>query len=207
MAQTGQEIVNPRTGQRMIFRRTARDTNGALLQIESFNPPHGPAEPEHVHVRQESRAKVLSGTLHFRVRDRVRVVGQGQEIVIPLNTPHNFWNEGDEEAHTLQEFRPALRIEDFFVNLFGLAADGKLDERGMPSLMQIAVMSPAFGDEIRPTSPPWALIRVISWVLGPIARRRGYQSVYPKYMHPAAGISTPERGAPATAQAKASSLG
>jgi quercetin dioxygenase-like cupin family protein len=191
MAQAGQEIVNPRTGQRMIFRRTARDTGGALLQIETVNPPHGAPEPEHVHVQQESSAAVLSGTLHFRVRDEVRVVRAGETIVIPADTPHRFWNEGPEEARAIQEFRPALRTEDFFETLFGLARDGKLDEKGMPSLLQLAVMVPAFGDEIRPTSPPWPLLRALTWFLGPLARARGYRSVYPQYAQEAPSTATP----------------
>ena len=159
MAYAGEVITNPRTGQRMLFRQTGSDTGGVLLQIESVNPPHGPAEPEHIHVRQESSAEVLAGVLHFRVRGEVQVVQTGEKIMIPANTPHFFWNEGSEDAHAIQEFRPALRTEDLFEILFGLARDGKLDEKGMPSLLNLAVLAPAFGDEIRPTSPPWPLLR------------------------------------------------
>ena len=191
MAQAGEEIVNPRTGQRMIFRQTAGDTGGTLLRLETLNPPHGAAEPEHVHVRQESSAEVLAGTLHFRVRDEVRVVRAGEKIVIPPNTPHRFWNEGEEDARAIQEFRPALRTELFFETLFGLARDGKLNDKGMPSLLQLAVMTPAFGDEIRPTSPPWPLLRVIAWLLGPIAHARGYRSVYPHDGRKAPAPATP----------------
>lgn len=175
----------------MAFLQTARDTDGALLRIETVNPPHGAPEPEHIHVRQESSAEVLAGTLHFRIRDDVRVVRAGDKILIPPGTSHRFWNEGEEEARAIQEFRPALRTEHFFETLFGLARDGKLDENGMPSLLQLAVMVPAFGDEIRPTSPPWPLLRAITWLLGPIARARGYRSVYPQYVHEASGAAAP----------------
>jgi len=191
MALAGERIVNSRTGQQMIFRQTARDTNGALLQIETINPLHGPAEPEHIHKRQESSAEVLEGTLHFKVRGEVRVVQAGEKIVIPPDTPHQFWNSGEEDARAIQEFRPALRTEDFFETLFGLARDEKLNERGMPSLLQLAVLVPAFGDEIRPTSPPWPLLRAITWLLGPIARARGYRSVYPQYQEGASAASAP----------------
>jgi len=179
MARTGEQIVNPRTGQQMIFRQTAGDTGGALLRIESVNPPHGPAEPEHVHPAQESSTEVLAGALHFRVRGEVRLVRAGEKIVIPPNTPHHFWNEGEDDARAIQEFRPALRTELFFETLFALAQDGKLDERGMPSLLQMAVLVPAYGREIRPTSPPWLLLRALTWLLGPIALARGYRGVYP----------------------------
>ena len=181
MAHVDATIVNPRTGQTMIFRHTARATNGRLLQIECFSDPHGPTEPEHVHPLQESRCEMLSGALTFRIGGVERVVQAGEVVTIPAKVRHYFWNDGDEVAHYMQEFRPALRTELFFEILFGLARDGKLDDRGMPSPLQLAVLVPAFGEEIRPISPPWPLIRVVSWLLGPLARLRGYRSVYPQY--------------------------
>jgi hypothetical protein len=98
-------------------------------------------------------------------------------VTIPPNAPHAFWNDGEEVAHYLQEFRPALRSERFFETLFGLARDGKINARGMPSVLALAVLVPAMGDVIRPTSPPWPLLRGVAWLLGPLARLRGYRSV------------------------------
>lgn len=176
--QSGDEIVNPRTGQRMIFRRTAAETGGTLLQIETFNPP-GPAEPEHVHPHQESNARVLAGALHFSVRGRVQVVRAGETIVIPANTPHYFWNEGEEVAHAIQEFRPASRTEEFFETYFGLARDGKLNAQGMPpSLLHLAVLTAEFWDVIRVTRPPIPIQRLFAALLAPIGRRRGYRARY-----------------------------
>lgn len=185
MAQTNEEIVNPRTGQRMIFRQTAADTNGVLLQIETVNPP-GPAEPEHIHPEQVSSAEVLAGTLSFNVAGTVRRMTPGEKIVIPAGTHHFFWNDGEEDARAMQELRPALRIEDFFTSWFALARDGKLDAKGMPPFLQTVALVPAFGREIRPTSPPWPLLRAIAWLLGSLARARGYGSVYPPVTRPVA---------------------
>lgn len=180
MARTGETFVNPCTGQRMRFCRTAGDGDGSVLQIETVNPP-GPAEPEHVHPKQESSAVVLSGTLHFSVRDQTHIVPAGEKIVFPANTPHYFWNEGNEEARAIQEFRPVLRTEDFFVTYFGLAKDGLLNEKGMPPPLHLAVLTLAFRDEIRPTRPPWLLLRLLAMLLSPLARRRGYQAVCQRY--------------------------
>jgi quercetin dioxygenase-like cupin family protein len=181
MAESGSEIVNPRTGQRMRF----LPGDGASLEIETVNPPGSP-EPEHVHPYQESSAAVRAGALHFSVRGRVRVVRAGERIAIPPNTPHSFWNAGEEDARALQEFRPALRTEAFFRTYFGLARDGKLDERGMPALLQLAVLVPAYADVIRPTHPPWPVLRALTLVLAPIARVRGYRATYPQYSGDAA---------------------
>ena len=54
MAKAGDEIVNPRTGQRMVFLKTGSGTNGELVQIDTYNPPTGVPEPEHVHPYQQS---------------------------------------------------------------------------------------------------------------------------------------------------------
>lgn len=179
MAQTGQQIADSRTGQRMIFLQTAQDTQGRPLKIEAYNPgPRGP-EPEHVHPEQESTAEVLAGTLHFRVRGELRIVHAGEKIVIPANTPHTFWNAGAEEARAVHEFRPALRTEEFFETLFQMEEDGTLGENGIPSLMLISVLLPLFGREIRPTSPPWPILRALCWVLAPVARVRGLHRLVP----------------------------
>jgi quercetin dioxygenase-like cupin family protein len=174
---TGDVIVNPRTGQRMVFRQTAADSGGALLQIETVNP-RGPAEPEHVHPRQESNATVLSGTLRFSIRGRVQVVRAGETIVIPANTPHYFWNEDEEEARAIQELRPALRSEDFFETYFALARDGKLNAQGLPNLLHTAVLTAAYWDEIRVTRPPMLVQRIFATLLAPLGRLRGYSARY-----------------------------
>jgi quercetin dioxygenase-like cupin family protein len=173
MPHAGEKIENPRTGQRMVFLQTGADTDGELLRIECFSPATAMDEPEHCHPRQESRAHVISGTLRFRVRGEVQEVSAGESHTIPAGVPHSFGNYGDEEAHWIGEFRPALRTDAFFETLFDLAAHDELDERGMPSLLQLAVSVPAFSEEIRVTRPPWLVQRALFALLGPIARRRG----------------------------------
>lgn len=182
MARAGTEIFNPRTGQRMIFLETGEESGGERLRIDSYNPPSPPLEPEHVHPFQESGAQVISGSLRFRVGGEERSVRAGQSITIPANTPHQFWNDGEEEAHSVQWFKPALNIDCFFESYFGLAQDGKLKADGSPSFLQVAVMAPYFGDTIRLPSPPWALQRAIFGLLAPIGRLLGYRPEYP-YSH------------------------
>lgn len=157
------EIENLRTGQRMIFQTLTAE----LLELETWTPPHTPGEMEHIHPNQESGARVLAGSLRFRVRGREHDVGPGESIAIPPGTPHNFWNPGEEDAHSIQFFKPSLKTAAFFESYFALARDGELDERGMPNLLQLAVMVPAFGREIRPTRPPWALLKATAALIAP----------------------------------------
>jgi quercetin dioxygenase-like cupin family protein len=173
MVYVGDEIANPRTGQRMVFLQTGDDTGGELLRIECFNPATRVEEPEHCHPLQESRAELISGTLRFSIRGEIQEVHAGESHTIPAGVPHSFGNYGDEEAHWIAEFRPALRTDAFFEALFDLAVHDQLNERGMPSLLQLALSVPAFSDEIRVTRPPWPVQRVLFALLGPIARLRG----------------------------------
>jgi len=179
VARAGDEISNPRTGQRMVFLETGQETGGELLRINSYNPPSPPLEPEHVHPFQESGAEVISGSLRFRVGGEERSVGAGQSITIPANTPHHFWNDGEQEARSVQWFRPALNIDRFFESYFALARDGKLKDDGSPTFWQTAVMASHFGDAIRIPYPPWALQKVVFGVMAPIGRMLGYRPEYP----------------------------
>jgi quercetin dioxygenase-like cupin family protein len=173
MAHAGQEIENPRTGQRMVFLTTGAQTGGELLRIECFNPPTGTDEPEHIHPRQESRVEMLSGSLRFCVDGETHEVTAGETHTIAAGTPHYFGNHCSEEAHWIGEFRPALRSDAMFESLFALGTRGELDEHGMPSLLQLALSVPAYADEIRVSRPPWLVQRVLFALLAPIARRRG----------------------------------
>ncbi|MGZ4276078.1 MAG: cupin domain-containing protein [Solirubrobacteraceae bacterium] len=175
MPRQAREIANPRTGQRMRFLLTAADTNGALLRIETRNPPNAIAEPMHVHPRQETRCELLSGTLQFVVGGHQRRLAPGDTIAIPAGTPHRFWNDSDTDAVAIQEARPALRLAEFFETDFQLAAEGQLDEHGRPSLLHSAILGPEFADEIRLVNPPWPIQCVVYTLLAPIARLRGYE--------------------------------
>jgi mannose-6-phosphate isomerase-like protein (cupin superfamily) len=167
------DIVNPRTGQQMTFLTHRPD----LLEIDTVNPPSDVREPEHVHPQQESGARVVSGQLTFDVAGEQRTLGPGDDITIPPNVRHHFWNPGSEDARAIQFFSPALKTREFFETLFALARDDKLDAKGMPSPLQLAVMVPYFSDEIRPTRPPWPVLRVLAAGLRPVARARGHRPV------------------------------
>ncbi|GIW12897.1 MAG: hypothetical protein KatS3mg062_0336 [Tepidiforma sp.] len=162
-------IVNPRTGQTMVFRQTAADTGGTLLQIECFHEPGGGREPVHTHPDQESRCEILEGRLGFLIDGRRVVAGPGEVVTVPAKVAHSFWVEGETRAHYIQEFRPALDSERFFRTLFALAAEGKLNEQGMPSPLALPRLVGAMGQAIRPVSPPWPILRIIAWVLAPAA--------------------------------------
>jgi hypothetical protein len=61
MAKQGDKITNARTGQKMIFLQTGNETNGKILEIESFNPKSDRREPIHVHPNRKVLLKLFPG--------------------------------------------------------------------------------------------------------------------------------------------------
>jgi quercetin dioxygenase-like cupin family protein len=120
VAHEGQTIQNPRTGQRITFLELREE----LMRCETINPPGDQREPVHAHPLQESGAQVTSGALWFEVNGEARRVGAGEEITIPPDTPHRFWNEEDEDARAIQFFRPGLDSAAFFETFFGAGPTG-----------------------------------------------------------------------------------
>jgi quercetin dioxygenase-like cupin family protein len=179
MAKGGEVLENPVTGQRIIFRRTSKDTDGALLEVESvYTKPSPSRPPAHYHPAQEEIFRVLAGELQVVLRGRHRTLKEGETLVIPEGVRHEMWAE-ESGVRVNWQTRPALRTEAFFETVFGLASEGKTNDKGVPNLPQAAVIAQAFADEFRLASPPWLLQRALFAILAPLGRLLGYSPTYP----------------------------
>jgi hypothetical protein len=69
-------------------------------------------------------------------------------------------------------------------NLYGLANDGKSNARGVPTLLPLALFIKEFRREGEFISPPPIVQRVLSALLAPLARARGYKAINPEYLGP-----------------------
>ena len=194
MAIAGEEIENPVTGQRVVFETTARDTGGQVLRLRSFGEPQGFFAQEHVHPRQSERHEVISGQLGLSVAGRERVLEPGDAVDVPAGTPHRLISRGPVEARF--EFRPALRQEVLAETFAGLARDGKVSRRGLPNVLQLAVIAREFEEEGYGTRPPLTVQRAVLGPLAAIGRRRGYRSWYPDYSDPQVARMAVEESAP-----------
>ena len=174
-------LENPVTGERIVFGRTTGDSGGAVLSFAYFLRAGGSVPLAHVHPRQEERFEVVSGRARIRVGRRLLRASAGESVVVPRGTVHRLWNDGEDELHVLVEFRPALRTEEGFEQLFGLAREGKLSRRGFPHPLQIAVMAKEYRDEAQFPLVPAFVQRALIAPLAAIGARRGYRAVDPRY--------------------------
>jgi quercetin dioxygenase-like cupin family protein len=182
MARAGDVIENPVTGERAMVRVGTEEVGGELLVAELFVKPGGAVAGEHVHPVIEEWFTVLGGRVGFRLYGREAVAEPGERLHVPANGAHDWWNAGDEEAQVIVEVRPGARFETAIVNLFGLAQDGKTNDRGMPNLLQAALFAREFEDVLCFTRPSRAMQRALFGFLAPVARLVGYRGSYPKYL-------------------------
>ena len=178
MIKAGDTIENPVTGERIVFHKTSRETNGELVVLECFVQPGGCVSAAHVHPRQSERFEILKGTLGFRLDGPKFEAGPGRRVLVPSRMRHQFWNAGEEEAHFVCEVRPALQFEALLETMFALAADGKTNRKGMPNPLRLAVIARHHFDDVRLPFPPVWLQRLGLALGAPVGRALGYRASY-----------------------------
>ena len=121
---------------------------------------------------------MLAGELEFKVGKQTFNAGPGERIRVPAGTPHRFRNIGDAPAHFVCEVSPALGFEQLIETMFGLAADGKVNRKGMPNPLRLAVIARHhFGDVRLPFPPAW-MQRIGLGLGAPLGRLVGYRPTY-----------------------------
>ena len=178
MFRTGDTIENPMTGERLVFHTTAAETNGEVTVFETIVQPDGAVAAGHYHPIQAERFEVLEGTIGLRVGRQKLELGPGHVIRIEPGTPHKFWNAGDDVLRFNAEVRPSLQFEELIATMFGLAADGKTNRKGMPNPFRMAVIAQAYKDVIRLPFPPAAVQDAALAVGAPLGKLMGYAPVY-----------------------------
>jgi mannose-6-phosphate isomerase-like protein (cupin superfamily) len=175
-------IENPVTGERAIVRRAPASDRSPLV-ADLYARPGAAVVGEHVHPASTETFTVVRGTLGVRLDGVESRAGAGTRIVVPPDTPHDWWNAGNDTAWVIVEVDPGGRFETMIRNLFGLAADGRTNTTGRPGLLQAALLAREFDDTIRFTTPPRAIQRSLFALLAPLARLRGLRGSYPQYEH------------------------
>ena len=178
MAQPGQTVFNPVTGERITFVTTAAETNGERVEINLALKPHGAVPGLHVHPEQWETFHVVEGEMTFRYGLRKIVAGPGETVVVPPGAVHNFANAGDEEALVRVIVEPALDMEQLFATTVALAEEGKVDRKGMPKPVHLALFVERFRREVQAPFIPPALVRALLAPLRAHGRRRGHAARY-----------------------------
>jgi mannose-6-phosphate isomerase-like protein (cupin superfamily)/uncharacterized protein YndB with AHSA1/START domain len=180
VANVGDTIENPFSGERITFLEVPSETNGDLLRFDWHIPP-GFSIPEHVHVRQEERHEIVSGTLRGRIAGRERDFGRGERAIGPAGVPHAWRNPSDgEELRIVSELQPALDFEALLEHSFDIARGLKTDKMVVPKhLLRIAILLDESGGEfylIGIPMPVWRAFLTLIAALARVGRLLGYEA-------------------------------
>ncbi len=135
--------------------------------------PAGAVAGPHRHPSQFERFDVLQGTMRYRKGDAYGVLGAGESATVPAGVVHDWCNPGPERLLVRITVTPPRSFLAMIGSVWGLAALGRTDAKGMPELLDAALQAEAFGSEIIFERPPAAVQRGLAATIGPLARRRG----------------------------------
>lgn len=182
MAYKGKVLTNPVTGQDIRFLKTAKDTDGQLLEMESVYAPRSLEPFAHYHPAQEEDFTVIEGVLSVKMNGVLRLYKANDRFKVPKGTVHSMWNASAGRTVINWQVRPALNTEYLLETTTGLVNDGKTAANGKPGLLQIALIANRYAGVFRLAKPPYAVQRILFALLTPLARVAGYKAVYPKYL-------------------------
>jgi quercetin dioxygenase-like cupin family protein len=180
MPTKGQIITNPTNGDMYEFIETAKDTNGERVTMKAHIHSKGQLVPNHLHVYQDETFEVLSGSLTIWLNGNTKTLSAGDKMLLPKNTPHNHYNNGDIPVSYIQTVTPAFDFDYLIENLVGLAADGK-SKNGKYGLVQELVALKYLDSKTYLSDIPLGVQKILMNIIAPIGRLFGYRAIYKKY--------------------------
>lgn len=135
-------------------------------------------DDEHVNPRIEEYFRVISGEFKVVVEGQERLLTDGEDVTIQADRPHRHWNPSDEPARIHYEARPAIQMGEALETAFVLGQAGEVDERGLPTLLPMAVFQDAHPDHFYSTDAPIVVQKAMFKLLAPVGRLAGYQESY-----------------------------
>ena len=144
MAVAGETITHPLSGERITFVRTSAETDGALAEMDFFLPAGMTPCPEHVHPQSTERVTVRSGEVRAMMNGRLYTVRAGESLEVPPGTWHTWVPVGD--VRLTATVTPAMRMDDFLIDLFAIAEAGEVDAQGVPHLLPLMVLLDDYPD-------------------------------------------------------------
>lgn len=178
-------------GQRARLLTLPAETAGRSFVLEYINRPYAGqfALPAHFHPTWTESFEVLSGAARYRIGREERDAHPGQTIVMPPGVVHlHPWSCGATELHvrhTAVANPPDLRglnaSIQAILTIFALAGQGRVNRRGSPNPLQLAVLARATMPATYLAGPPIPVQRIVITALAILGSALGYRLRYPEF--------------------------
>jgi mannose-6-phosphate isomerase-like protein (cupin superfamily) len=149
----GEVFENPVTGERAVVLTDPRTHRERVLVSHLYVEPGGRVAVKHRHPGLTERFRVITGRVGFSIGEETRELGPGEAAEVPPDTLHDWWQLGEETAELVVEVSPGDRFVELVGTFFGLARDGKVDGKGVPKPLQLAVSARDYADVMVVATP------------------------------------------------------
>jgi quercetin dioxygenase-like cupin family protein len=199
----GDELWNPVTRERAVILETPLDNPVGRARAEMTALVGSRVLGEHLHPGMIERFTVLEGQLTVRLDGKIGKLREGETSEVRAGQWHDWWNAEDHDARVIVEVEPGARFAHMLETLFGLAEMGHVDAKGMPNLLQMALIGREFSDAVQFRSPPPVMQKALFAAIAPLAHALGYRATYPQLsrslLRPEGPESTPAISTPPAA--------
>lgn len=163
---SGRTIVNPLFRDTVHFIETAAETNGKYSQMEVVLMPGG-GNPPHVHnVFTETFAPV-KGILGLKLGRKKIYLMPGESYKVKTGEVHNFFNPSNKPVTFQLKFFPGhAGMENMLRIVYGLAADGLTNKKGLPKSILVSALIMKMSD-----SYPTGILSLLRPFLSFLAKR------------------------------------
>jgi len=194
---------NPTVGQRSRIVTLPAESGGRQLVLEYATRLYGGehANPAHLHTTLTETFEILKGRARYRLGSDTKTAVAGDRIEMPPTVPHvHPWSDSLQELHVrqitvanppdLRGLNASLQAE---VTIQGLARLGRVNAKGLPNLLQLAVLLDTTMPATYLDGLPIAIQRLLFGALAPIGRMMGYKAAYREHgMITPHGFETPQ---------------
>lgn len=184
LAQETVIISNPVTQEYGAKVQILNDRGEATFKGLGIIPPGCIGPPEHIHPSYDETFTVLEGSFDFLMNKKSRKIYEGETLIVKRGTPHTFKPADTTRVNSfLVEANPPGKLQEVIRTLWGLAHDGKTNNKGQPNeFWQGIAIGHELQDDTLFVSPPPFVQRLMFTVFGTTASNKGYKGIYDKYV-------------------------
>lgn len=125
-------IVNPISGNEVIFLETCRETDGHHTALQIRLAARSSSSPR-CHENSSQELRCLEGELQVHIGNKVTRLLAGETATVPARRKHRFVNHTPVPCHFQCWIMPGFPgFEQFLQITYGLARAGKTTRRGIP---------------------------------------------------------------------------
>jgi len=140
------KIINPLYKDTVTFVKTSAESEGKISELEITLLPDG-KNPIHYHKTYSETFTAIDGEAGVGLgKNRKKILKPGESYTVEPNNLHYWFNPVDREIKFKVEIKPGHEgFENSLRILYGMAADGLTDKKGIPKSIQhkaiVAIMA------------------------------------------------------------------